>query len=141
MKQTKILMKMSNGYLTPLYPDRYNEFLTTINDQQKVMVTFKSANEKTAEQLGYIYACVYPFMEAELKKLGHDTMYFEGVGEVRLDAKSIDKYFKKLYSMYIQREFNKTDANIEDLASYITFCDRWCIENVGFPLPAAKEKI
>lgn len=137
----KTLMQKTNGVLIPVYPEHLAEITEQIKEGDTIQVQFSNpSRRKTSAQMGYLFAGAYPFLFRELTKLGWDTVYLPNVGEVKMTDESLDLYFKDMFSMFIQKEFTKADADKEQLSEYIDFLDKYSIQNIGHHLPDPPKK-
>lgn len=142
MKKEKTIMRKVNGVIQPDYPNHFRSINDSIKEGEAFQVEFSNISKgKTGEQLGYLCGPVYKHLYDYLKNTcGWDTVFLPNIGEVKLTKKSLDLYFKDLYSMYIQKEFSKADADKDEMHGYISFLDEWSIQEIGKPIPDAIRK-
>lgn len=142
MKKTKTMFRKINGVLTPQYPVHFQTMIELIKDEEIIQGEFSSPRKsKSSEQLGYLHAAIYPFILATLVDMGYDSLYREQFKDFHVDVKitsdSIDHFFKKMFEVHIQGEFRKRSASKESMRDYISFIDKWMIDNIGQPIPDA----
>lgn len=139
------MFKKIDSKIIPVYPEHFKNIIEKIQEGEIFQIEFsKPSKSKSSEQLGYLHVAVYPFILATLVDMGFESLYTEKFYDFSVDVKitteSIDHFFKKMFEKHIQREFQKRNADKDEMREYISFIDRWMIEKIGRPLPEPLKK-
>lgn len=141
MKKHTVIFQKQGDISIPVYREQFVEMISDVKDGEYFQGVFSTPKRmKSNQQLGWLYAGIYRFMEVKFKELWGDCLYeIEKNGIVihcKTNITNIDIMMKQLFCDHkgIQ-EFNKTGASIDDLTEYINFLDNFSINNFGQCLP------
>lgn len=145
MKKTKVISKKTDGKLIPEHLDIYFEMLGNIKEGAFVEAEYSDVKvSKSNDQLGYLFSGVYQFALYWFIETRGPVLYEgEVLGykvPIKATIESVDFLFKVLFSQYKGVEFKKRKMKLDEMAEYIDFIDKWCIEHFGYPIPPPKKK-
>lgn len=145
MKKTKVIFQKQSGSLVEQHADVYYEMLSSIKDGQFVEGEFSEVKKnKSNEQLGYLYSGVYPFAVYWFKETRGPVLYEITLmgysAPVEVNVESVDLFFKVLFAQYKGREYKKRKMKVDEMAEFIDFIDKFCIEKFGETIPPPKKK-
>ena len=145
MKKRVIMFQKNGGLLRPAHLPEFDKIQDEVIEGAWCQAEFSDPKKpKSNDQLGYLYAGIYPHMIAHYKQTqGYIFQIHKGseLIDVEPNTVSVDLYLKTLFCIHKSiPEFKKEKASLEDLMEYINFLDKHSIDRFDCHLPPSKIK-
>ena len=149
MKKQIILWQKIGEFLKPAHYKEWNEFQDSVKDGEWLQSTFaKPKKEKSNEQLGWLFAGIYPHF------IGHYADRYKETGEplyqililgeeidIEINTVSIDLFLKRIFCIHKSiKSFSKGGASVEEMKEYLDFLNVHSMNKFGVPTPPPKKK-